>query len=196
MGKPYIFRLLLALAALAAQPVAAGQDDGTTVAITANGLTLVELYRDDDGSLRYQINDDVALGMSMGLAPPGLVVRPGAPGFNARWLPLFDLYREPSPDAYLLPEQSIREARARRWFWSLGTHGAALSDDGFDFRYDLARNFSLQGKAGFLVPLGRRWVLGGALTLDHVSGYDGFVDPAAPAAGTSVGAFLGIEFSY
>ena len=73
----------------------------------------------------------------------------------------------------------------------------AADADAFDIGADLAQHFSLQTKAGFLIPLGRRWLLGGALTVDHVPESAAETAPEEPRAeGTSVGAFLGLEFNY
>lgn len=194
-GKPRSGRhrwplLLGACLAACAAPLAA---DDAAVAITANGTPVVELYRNRDGSVRYQLNDDLALGMSLGLSPIRLARGDDPVSTGGRWLPVFDLYPDDA-QPLALPEQSEREARARRWFWTVGSHTNLVAGDSFDFESDLAQHFSLQTKAGFLIPLGRRWLFGGALTLDHVPGD---VVPADPrGSGTSVGAFLGLEFSY
>lgn len=184
--------LLLLLAGGNAQ---ADDGRGPTVAITANGSPVMELYRNPDGGLRYQLNNDLALGMSLGISPIRLANRVDSWSGASRWLPVFDLNRTTQQPDSLLLDQSRREARQRQWFVTLGSSSGDIGD-GFDFQSDLAAHFSLQTKAGFLIPFGRRWLLGGAFTLDHSPEDVGISRFSQQRGGTSMGAFLGIEFSY
>ncbi len=193
MSKPLLIAALTAVAVLGT--AAARADEGAALAITANGTPVVELFRERDGSVRYQLNDDLAMGMSLGLSPIRLT--DGANARGARWLPMFDLYEETRPPALHQPGPLARDARERRWFWTVGSHTNLVAGDAFDTTADLAQHFSLQTQAGFLIPLGRRWLLGGALTVDHVPDAAAENAPAEPRTeGTSIGAFLGLEFNY
>ncbi len=181
----------LAAASLLAWAAGARAEEDAALAITANGTPVVELFRERNGTVRYQLNDDLALGMSLGVSPIRLTDHAGSLG--DRWLPVFDLY-EGEPSSMRLIEQSERESAGRRWFWTVGTHTNLVTGDSFDIGSDLVQHFSLQTKAGFLIPLGRRWLLGGAVTLDHVPTATDALSPRGE--GTAVGAFLGLEFNY
>lgn len=185
---------LLMLASLAGGAAAWADGERASMAITANGTPVVELFRNADGSLRYQLNDDLTLGMSLGLYPLHRTDHARNGSANSRWLPVFDLFNSADAAGFLLPDLSARTARTGQWFLTVGSN-AGSGSDAFDFQADLARHFSLQTKAGFLMPLGRRWLLGGALTLDHAPGA-GEDAASLSSPGTSVGAFLGIEFNY
>ncbi|GJL81284.1 MAG: hypothetical protein DHS20C01_09180 [marine bacterium B5-7] len=188
---------LLVTGLIASSIVVADSFDGTSFAITANGAPVIERYTDNAGRVRYQLDADAALGMSLGLLPVS-TDRINNHHLNSRWLPVFDLYSNDNASQispYRLPEQSERRVAGARWFWTVGTDTNLALTDEFDIQRDLTRHFSLQSKAGFLIPLGQRWLLGGALTLDRTldrSNVPGFGDPS----GTSVGAFLGVEFTY
>jgi hypothetical protein len=197
MSRNRLIHVLGVLALLLTSSAATQAADSASLAITANGKTVVELYRNLDGSVRYQLNDELALGMSLGVSPIRLTERADAGASGERWLPVFDLYVGARGADRLLPDQSEREAFGRRWFWTVGSNSNLVAADQFDFRSDFAQHFSLQTKAGFLIPLGRRLLLGGALTLDHVSSASDRPEPgSAHERGTSVGAFLGLEFNY
>jgi hypothetical protein len=191
-----LFGLLLIAKAFLVGPALASEETRFPIAITSNGNPVAELYRGADGSFRYAINDDIALGMSLGVSPIHLTRRAGAENRTSRWAPVFNLYREPRDPSGLGDGPLIREARTRQWFWTIGTNTDFVGGDELYVQSDLLQDFSLQTKAGFLVPLGRRWLLGGAITLDHSAKDDDTIDGSARAGGTDIGAFLGVEFNY
>ena len=195
MRKVPLLGVLMLAQALTLGLARAAEDTSATIAITANGNPVAELYRGADGTFRYAIDDDIALGMSLGVSPINLTRRVGADSPNNRWLPSFDAYREPASASAIGDGPMLREPRKRQWFWTIGVNDNFVGDDDINVRSELFQNFSLQTKAGFLVPLGRSWLLGGAITVDHVHEPGSPASAVSPSRGTDVGAFLGVEFN-
>ncbi|MDH3690050.1 MAG: hypothetical protein OEU36_11295 [Gammaproteobacteria bacterium] len=188
---------MLLLTLLCGQAIGAEKSNGNTVAVTANGAPVFEIHRTKSGRIRYELNNEWLLGMSLGVTPMHLVdSRPSstalAPHFD-----LYDILHAPEARSFAALSKSHRKIR---WYWTIGSTNY-LTDQSpinhsFDFRSDLVRHFSLQTKAGFVMPFGDHWLLGGALSADKRidDGSMTFVDEAEDD--TSAGAYLGIRLTY
>lgn len=190
-----IILLILLTAILAPSQVAADVGSRTSVAIISDNQPVIELRRNSNGSLRFELNQDLMLGMSLGINPTGvanpLQVAPG----DRRWHPVFDLLASPPrKSGFLLPEYKSLPSRQTRWFLTFGSHSKRNYEDPFNFQDDLSRHFSLQSKAGFVVPIGKRVVVGGAITLNYDLD-DGDLHRYRGDS-TSTGAYLGLKVYY
>ncbi len=161
------------------------------VALTHNGQPVLELFGSEQNP-RYRLSDDWLLGVSLGVSPKDLL----NPTANRRpagiWAPHFDVHRA----------VATRDARGKgglRWYWTTGVFSLlppAHSYDAaeIDIRSDLLTSFSLQTKAGFVVPFGERWLLGGAITFDRALDTD--VSEGAIPGKSRAGAYVGLEYNY
>jgi hypothetical protein len=182
--------LVMTLAVFA--PARADQGSGAAAAGADNRTPVLELYRTDNGTARYQLDNDWLLGMSLGVSPVDLADQARRWGALDRWRPDFDLYAgSDRPDLRSLGAYRVR------WFWIVGSSHDFDGRDGFDFKVDLLTHFSLQTKAGFLVPFGNRWLFGGAITLDRaLNGRPASTLAPQDRSNTSAGAYLGFKLAY
>lgn len=189
--------LVALLLTLGCGEVAASENSRQTVAVVADGVPVLELYRTDSGRLRYELNNDWLLGISLGVSPIQLT---DSHTTVSKWAAHFDLF-ETLHAADRSPVDSLLESPRRiRWFWTIGS-SSYLADgsflvDRFDFRTDLVRHFSLQTKAGFVMPFGNHWLFGGALTVDRRIDSGSTESAVGVADETSAGAYFGMRFSY
>lgn len=191
----------LVLASLWIQPIIADDSSGaTTVAITANSQPILELHR-ANGSIRYQIDEDWLLGLGLGISPIDLA-RNRYRIRGLRWLPHFELFES----RYLRAQENRVGARwfgkTVQWYWTFGPDSSFETDylersDRLDFRSDLLHHYSLQTKAGFIVPFGKHWLFGGAVTFDRViQGGSHNLGQSDNNRDASAAAYLGIKRSY
>lgn len=189
--------LVALLLTLGCGEVAASENSRQSVAIIADGAPVLELYRTDNGRLRYELNNDWLLGMSLGVSPIQLT---DSHTTVSKWVAHFDLFEtlhasDRSPfDSLPGPPRRIR------WFWTVGS-SSYLADESFlvnrfNFRSDLVRHFSLQTKAGFVLPFGDHWLFGGALTVDRRIDSGSAESVVGPEDETSTGAYFGMRFRY
>jgi hypothetical protein len=185
---------IIALAALATAPASYGDSDHILTA-TSNGAPVLELYRSDDGRVRYQLNNDWLLGMSLGVSPLDLADDPRRRPLD-KWRPHFDGY-DFSDRSRVITDLALGRPQRIRWFWTIGSTQDFYSDDPFDFRWDLLQHFSLETKAGFLVPFGNRWLFGGAITLDrNMDDHPSTALPSKSDSKTAAGAYVGFKLAY
>ncbi len=162
---------------------------------TGTGAPVLELYRSDDGHVRYQLNNDWLLGMSLGVSPVDLADDPRRRRPLDKWRPDFDVY-DFSNRSRDVADLQLRRPQRIRWFWTIGSMQDFYSDDRFDFRWDLLQHFSLETKAGFLVPFGNRWLLGGAITLDrNVDDHPSAALPAKSDSKTTADTYVGFKLA-
>lgn len=158
---------------------------------------VVEFHWNPDGAIRYELNEDIVLGMSLALPPLRILGGRDRDSVDTRWHPVFNLLSQAEQSAaFLLPEQSSRPSWRTRWFLTFGARQAWSHDDDFSIQEDFSRHFSLRTQAGFLAPIGGHWVVGGAITVEHLFD-DGARNRAAQGAGgVATGAYLGVKFRY
>ncbi len=186
---------MIALAAIAAAPAAYG-DSGHRLTATSDGAPVLELYRSNDGRVRYQLNNDWLLGMSLGVSPVDLADDPRRWRPLNKWRPDFDVY-DFSDRPHKITDLALGRPQRIKWFWTIGSTQDFYSDDRFDFRWDLLQHFSLETKAGFLVPFGNRWLFGGAITLDRNMGdHPSTALPRKSDSKTAAGAYVGFKLAY
>ncbi len=198
MLKPRFVPIGLAMTLVVVSGAQAAQNAGNDQANTRNGSPVLELYRTDDGHLRYQLNNDWLLGMSLGVSPVDLADHTRGWRPLDKWRPPFGLYdlSTRSPGAANPPVVNLRRVR---WFWTIGSTHDLGGDNPFDVKWDVLQRLSAHTQAGFLVPFGERWLFGGAVTLDREMS-----SQSSPAVSgkrtaeskTSAGAYLGFELAY
>ncbi len=179
--------------------------------VAAGGAAIVERYRSEAG-VHYALSDDWLISLSLGISPADLADRPLPWSPNTRWLPHFAAYQaEPAQARHTAdapptpaPERSVQ------WFWTIGTDSRSAFrrsaatpsvSHPLDIRSDFIAEFSLQTKAGFVLPVGKRLLLGGALTLDRRIAEDSLhLDPTTdylPGDDDSdAAAYVGVEWKY
>ena len=187
-----IIRTGIGLASLLiGDPVLAAHDVDLSVALTHNGQPVLELYGSKHKP-RYRLSDDWLLGVSLGVSPKDLL----DPSTHRRpagiWAPHFDVHRA-------VASHYVRDEGGLRWYWTTGVL-APLPPAHFyggaeiDIRSDLLARFSLQTKAGFVVPFGERWLVGGAITFDRA--LNTHVSERTAPGNSRAGAYFGLEYNY
>lgn len=186
---------VVTLTTVATAPVAFG-DSARILTATNNGAPVLELYRSADGRVRYQLNNDWLLGMSLGVSPVDLADDPRRRRPLDKWRPDFGMY-DFSDRPREITDLARRHPQRIRWFWTIGSTQDFNDDDTFDFRWDLLQHFSLETKAGFLVPFGNRWLFGGAITLDHnIDDHPSTELPSKSDSKSAAGAYVGFKLAY
>jgi hypothetical protein len=190
-----IIRRIIALAAIATAPATYG-DNGQIVTAAGDGAPVLELYRSDDGQFRYQLNNDWLRGMSLGVSPVDLADDRRRSRPMDKWRPDFDVY-DFSDRSREITDLARERPQTIRWFWTIGSTRDFYSDDPFDFSWDLLQHFSLETKAGFLMPFGNRWLFGGAITLDRtIDDHSSAALPRKSDSKTAAGAYVGFKLAY
>ena len=171
--------------------VLAGHDIDLSVALTHNGQPVLELFGSEHKP-RYRLSDDWLLGISLGVSPKDLL----DPATNRRptgiWAPHFDVHRA-------VATRDGRGEGGLRWYWTTGVFSPLPPAHSYDraeidIRSDLLTRFSLQTKAGFVVPFGERWLVGGAITFDRA--LDADASERATTSKSRAGAYFGLEYNY
>lgn len=142
-------------------------------------VPILELYRGGGDRVRYELDSDWLLGISEGITALDVRDAPGAlQNTQNRWAPQFELYDLSEP---AMPDDAgiwtDTELRGTQWFWTMDgitntITGPATGLEAFNVGRDFIEYFSLQTKAGFVMPLGVHWRLGGALSLEQAIGGD------------------------
>jgi hypothetical protein len=172
--------LLVALMVVTATTATARANDFDDSSRASYGaVPILELYRSGEDRVRYELDSDWLLGISEGITALDVRDIASAPqDTRNRWAPQFELYdlSEPAmPNDMGLWTDTVR--RGTQWFWTMDgitstLNGPAAGLDAFSISRDFIEYFSLQTKAGFVMPLGVHWRLGGALSLEQAIGGD------------------------
>lgn len=201
------------LAFVPAWPFLAGgavafETDDASLAITDSVAPVIERYHSKDG-VHYLVSDEWLHSLTLGVSLADLNERPLPWSRNNRWLPHFEFYRNRSRDRAGSAWDERTENRMQ-WFWTFGMENRSLLDVDIhsdlsmlpiDIRSDFISEYSLQTKAGFVVPFGKRWLIGGALTVDRKLADGGLlldqgVDYPYADYDTDAAAYVGIEWKY
>jgi hypothetical protein len=190
--------LLLLTAALLLNSGAFADESGAgRIALLSDDMPVVEFHRNSSGSFRSELNSDLLLGMSLGISPAGVANAIDFASGNRRWHPVFNLLAAATQQSnLLLPEHNSHLSRRSIWYLAFGRRFSASNDVSFSIQDDFSRNFSLQSKAGFLVPIGKSTTIGATITLDYQVTNNPRAKRRSRDNSASTGAYLGLKIVF
>ncbi|MFT5112077.1 MAG: hypothetical protein ACI8P9_001400 [Parasphingorhabdus sp.] len=160
------------------------------IALSANGHPLARLARSKDGKIRYQLNQDNILGMSLGLSPMALSNRinevSAGSGIDFENLPVFSV-------TDIRNRWTDGKSTGLQLHWIIGNFQSNSADPSTNFYSDYAANYALFSTIGFSLKMNKRWTLGGALSFEQEIENDGI---SSFSGSGKQGAYLGVEFTY
>jgi len=199
-SKQLVVLALIFLAPLVNTALASEESNKRTVAVTVNDSPVLEVSRSENGRVSYELSNDWLLGMSMGISPISLAASNSITE-RATHFDLYESRQSSSKETVQIPAADIDKIS---WFWTFGStqdyavEGAASSGI-YDVQLDILSRFSLQTKAGFVVPFGKKWLFGGGVLIER--GIGDYLPAVMPGTEpdkweTTLGTFFGLKFSY